>query len=231
MIEQNLQPLPKWSRIALFWGAALLLYIIMMLIPYPHIPDLLFGFGMIGILGGLYGKPRLKTFLRPMKRGKKRMFFLLLFLSYVAAYTPAILLFLFGFSGNAHPASQSLPDYSIPQFLLYLLVTFFGMIGEELLIAVFTFPLWGWLKAKGMRSSRAFLISAILGSLIFGLFHLPTYQWNWLQCILIIGLARLPFTYAWREMDSLWGGILVHYLFDILLFTLVYWGSSLGVAY
>ncbi|EHI69267.1 hypothetical protein ACVRY7_01385 [Streptococcus ictaluri] len=72
-----------------------------------------------------------------------------------------------------------------------------------------------------MSSQKAILIGSILGVLIYGLLHLPTYEWSFYQCLVVIGLGRLPFTYLWFKEDSLRAGIYSYVLYDYWLFALI----------
>lgn len=64
------------------------------------------------------------------------------------------------------------------------------------------------------------MAALLLSSIIFGLLHLPTYQWNWLQVIFVIGLGRVIETAAYVRTKSIWASFLVHYAFDTLAFLL-----------
>ena len=39
----------------------------------------------------------------------------------------------------------------------------------------------------GLSRNKAVLAAWLLSALIFGLLHLPTYDWNWVQCVVVIG--------------------------------------------
>lgn len=48
--------------------------------------------------------------------------------------------------------------------------------------------------------------------------HFKIYHGNLYQCLVVIGLTRLPFNYAWRKADSLWAGIIAHIIYDWIIF-------------
>ena len=222
MIEQNLTPPPKWNKTLIFWGAALILNLVAISLSKSMsvLPSILLGLGAVAILGGLYGTTRLRSFLGPMKAKRKLMFLSLLILSYAATIGMEKLLSVIGTGASEHPAAAAAANQSLPAFLFTLFLMLFSMVGEEVLSALFTFPVWSWLKEKGLNSSLAFFLAAVFSSLIFGLSHLSVYNFNWTQCLLTIGLTRLPFSYAWKKMDSIWGGILIHFLFNALILLL-----------
>jgi membrane protease YdiL (CAAX protease family) len=70
----------------------------------------------------------------------------------------------------------------------------------------------------------AWLVSAIL----FGLIHLPTYGWNLIQCLVIIGSARLVLTLPWIMTKNIWVPTGAHIMNDWFLFTLAVLGAGLA---
>lgn len=77
---------------------------------------------------------------------------------------------------------------------------------------------------RGVALFGAWVISAVL----FGLIHLPTYDWNWIQCIVIIGTARLVLTLPWIMTKNIWVSTGAHIINDWLLFGLGLLGASLA---
>ena len=65
-------------------------------------------------------------------------------------------------------------------------------------------------------------------SVIFGLIHLPTYDWNWIQCLVVIGSARLVLTLPWILTKNIWVSTGAHIVNDWLLFTMTILGASLA---
>lgn len=112
-------------------------------------------------------------------------------------------------------------------------LAFFGktlpqLLGEEL-ITVLPFLALMHLFAKRFGTGRrAALIGAwLVSSALFGLVHLPTYDWNLVQCLVIIGCARLVLTLPWILTKNLWVSTGAHILNDWLLFSM----SLLGAAH
>jgi uncharacterized protein len=103
------------------------------------------------------------------------------------------------------------------------LAFFFGktavqLVGEEVVTIIPFLALlhllvarMGLSRAAGVR--WAWLITAVL----FGMAHLPTYNWNWAQCVLIIGTARLVLSLAYLKTKNLWVSSGAHILNDFLL--------------
>jgi CAAX protease family protein len=67
----------------------------------------------------------------------------------------------------------------------------------------------------------------VVSSLLFGLIHLPTYEWNLIQSILVIGTARMVLTLAWILTKNIWVSTGAHIVNDWLLFTLSLLGAGL----
>lgn len=62
---------------------------------------------------------------------------------------------------------------------------------------------------------------------VFGLIHFPTYNWNVLQCIMVIGSARLVLTLPWIMTKNIWVSTGAHIVNDWLLFLMSLLGASL----
>lgn len=97
-------------------------------------------------------------------------------------------------------------------------VAFFIQIMGEACLSILLFALlykalnraWGR-SAPWVRSLVAWLVSAFL----FGMMHLPTYRWNFLQCLVIffslfLGFAAFVATRSWTIL------FLSHFLYDLL---------------
>ena len=93
------------------------------------------------------------------------------------------------------------------------------LLGEEL-FTILPFLACLWLLHTKLKTSRrtAVLLAWLLSALPFALIHLPTYQWNVLQCLLIIGTARLVLSLAYIFSRNLWVCTGAHVLNDWALF-------------
>jgi membrane protease YdiL (CAAX protease family) len=103
------------------------------------------------------------------------------------------------------------------------------LLGEEL-ITVLPFLLLMTLLTQyfGTGRKRAIVGAWLVSSLLFGLIHLPTYDWNWVQCILVIGTARMVLTMAWILTKNIWVSTGAHIINDWLLFTVSLLGARLA---
>jgi membrane protease YdiL (CAAX protease family) len=92
------------------------------------------------------------------------------------------------------------------------------LLGEELItilpfLAILTF---GHRRA-GLGRNTSVLIAWLVSAIIFGLLHLPTYDWNFVQCLVIIGSARLVLTGAYVWTRNIWVSTGAHILNDWLI--------------
>ncbi|KQQ82490.1 hypothetical protein ASF73_19560 [Xanthomonas sp. Leaf131] len=93
------------------------------------------------------------------------------------------------------------------------------LLGEELLTILPFLALLQWLTARmRLRRRYAVLCAWLLSALPFALAHLPTYHWDLLQCLVIIGTARLVLSLAYVVTRNLWVSTGAHVLNDWALF-------------
>jgi uncharacterized protein len=102
------------------------------------------------------------------------------------------------------------------------------LFGEEIITLLPFLALLQWLsKDLGVGRKGAIVVAWLLTSILFGLIHLPTYDWNWIQCIVVIGSARLMLTLPWILTKNIWVCTGAHIVNDWLLFTMSLIGAGL----
>jgi len=79
----------------------------------------------------------------------------------------------------------------------------------------------------GVGRKGAVVGAWLISSLLFGLIHLPTYDWNLIQCIVVIGTARMVLTLAWMMTKNIWVSTGAHVINDWLLFSMSLLGAGL----
>ena len=105
--------------------------------------------------------------------------------------------------------------------MLFYPRTAIQLLGEELLTILPFLALLYFLVAKaGWSRKRAVLLSWLVTAVAFGLVHLPTYDWNVLQCVLVIGGARMILTLAYIRTKNIWVSTGAHILNDWALFSI-----------
>lgn len=98
--------------------------------------------------------------------------------------------------------------------LFGLLKTIPMLLGEELITLVLLIIIVNLLG--GTR--KALVVGVTVSTIAFGLLHLSTYDWNFTQVLLVIALARIPFTLATLRSDSIYSGYFVHLAYDWIAF-------------
>jgi membrane protease YdiL (CAAX protease family) len=103
------------------------------------------------------------------------------------------------------------------------------LLGEEV-VTVLPFLLVLTLLTQhfGVGRKVAVVGAWLVSSLLFGLIHLPTYNWNFVQCIVVIGTARIVLTMAWLRTKNIWVSTGAHIINDWLLFIFVLVGAGLA---
>jgi membrane protease YdiL (CAAX protease family) len=111
---------------------------------------------------------------------------------------------------------------------LFLAKTAVQLVGEEVLTILPLLALLQWLSVRnGMGRATSVFWAWLITAALFGAAHLPTYDWNWVQCLLIIGTARLVLSLAYIKTKNLWVSSGAHILNDWLLILMNVAGAKL----
>lgn len=182
--------------------------------------------GLLSLVA-MFGLDTVKELLQPTSKPRIKKIVKWVVISFALATASLQLGKLIGVEeANANPIGALLTKDTLGG-LKILATTWISLIGEELFTAAVFFPALYFL-AKKMSQKSALWLAIIISSLFFGALHLPTYQWNWYQCLVVIGLARFPFTLSWLDTNSLRGGIYVHILYDYVIFLPIFIMGLLG---
>lgn len=127
-----------------------------------------------------------------------------------------------GLTDNPMTTKATDPD----AFTVYSQLRFqeiFQLFGEEFL-AILPFLAILHLTTTAFRFGRktGIITAWVCSSIIFGLLHLPTYDWNFIQCIFVIGGSRMLLTFPYIQTKNLWLSYFVHYFYDMLVFTVAF---------
>ena len=102
------------------------------------------------------------------------------------------------------------------------------LLGEEVVtILPFLALLQLFSNGFGVGRKRAIIGAWLITSILFGLIHLPTYDWNWIQCVVVIGSARMMLTLPWILTKNIWVSTGAHITNDWLLFLTGILGAGL----
>lgn len=105
------------------------------------------------------------------------------------------------------------------------------LLGEELITILPFLALLTVLHSRaGLSRTAAVLAAWVLSAIIFGLLHLPTYDWNVVQCLAVIGGARLVLTWAYVWTKNLWVSTGAHIINDWALICSIVFLAPLAAA-
>lgn len=111
-------------------------------------------------------------------------------------------------------------------WITYLQLRFqevFQLLGEEFLAILPFLAILHLVTVKfGWKRKHGVIVGWIISSIIFGLLHLPTYDWNLLQCLFVIGGSRMILTLPYIQTKNIWISYFVHYFYDMLIFTVAF---------
>jgi membrane protease YdiL (CAAX protease family) len=111
----------------------------------------------------------------------------------------------------------------------YFAKTIPQLFGEEVVTILPFLAVLTLLSSRfGVGRKGAVVGAWLISSLLFGLIHLPTYDWNLVQCIVVIGTARMVLSLAWILTKNIWVSTGAHIINDWLLFTLSLVGAGLA---
>jgi len=147
----------------------------------------------------------------------------------VALVVGSLVMKLFGAEANS--ALAGLADQTVGERVLFFLKAAIQLFGEEVL-SILPFLAVMYLFFSHLRCSRtkAILAAWLLSAVIFGLAHLPTYNWNVVQCLLVIGSARLVLTLPYMLTKNIWVSTGAHILNDFVTFGISIVGASAAAA-
>ena len=133
----------------------------------------------------------------------------------------------FTIGATPNPAIATASQLAPTGLALFLTKTAVQLVGEEVLTIIPMLALLHLLVARaGLSRTRALLWAWLGSAAIFGLLHLPTYNWDFVQCLIIIGTARLVLSLAYIKTKNLWVSSGAHILNDWLLILMNVLGSS-----
>lgn len=123
------------------------------------------------------------------------------------------------FGANPNPIMARLPAMSGVDRLLFFGKTIPQLFGEEVLTILPFLAVATFLHGRASFSRRWAIFGAwILSAALFGAVHLPTYGWNLVQCLVIIGGARLVLTLPYVMSKNIWVSTGAHIINDWTLF-------------
>ena len=125
---------------------------------------------------------------------------------------------------TANPAHQAAGGQPAPEVAFFFLRTGIQLFGEEVMSILPFLALLSFLSGRGVSRRSAVLGAWLISAVLFGAAHLPTYDWNVMQSIVLIGSTRLVLTGAYMVTKNIWVSTGAHILNDWIGFA----GSMFG---
>ncbi|MBS9719521.1 CPBP family intramembrane metalloprotease [Tianweitania sp. BSSL-BM11] len=131
---------------------------------------------------------------------------------------------------EANRAGDVLTNADALAVVIFLVRTFIQLVGEEVvtilpLLAVVRFSM----ATTGIGRRGGLAAGVVVSTLLFSAMHLPTYNWNVVQCFVVIGTARLVLTASYLRTGNLWVSSGAHIMNDWSIFAVGYAGSHLPI--
>lgn len=137
----------------------------------------------------------------------------------------SLIMKLFGAEANA--AIHSLGDMGSSDQGQFFLRSLPQLFGEEVLTVLPFLAVLHIAHARfGLSRTASVLVAWLLSSVVFGLVHLPSYNWNLLQCLVVIGSARIILTLAYIKTKNIWVSTGAHIINDWAIFGVVILGAA-----
>ena len=120
---------------------------------------------------------------------------------------------------HANPVFGAMGAMDATGIALFFLKTLPQLFGEELVTILPMLALMTLFHHRlGMSRIAAIFIAWMLSAVLFGALHLPTYGWDFVQCFVIIGSARLVLSLAYLKTRNIWVSAGAHIINDWTLF-------------
>lgn len=180
---------------------------------FMAIPLLTFIFLLKPYWKAIFKKPRAKDY-----------WYMVLFAGLNMIITPVLALVVtgLGFAASGNATGDSLAGAGALELIAFYVGSGIQLLGEELLVII---PFLGVLTILhgrfGVSRKWAIFWAFLASSLWFGAVHLPTYQWNVVQALVIIGGARIALTLAFIRTKNIWVSTGAHIINNWVLFTAI----------
>lgn len=134
-------------------------------------------------------------------------------------YSEFILVQLFHYTLNNDNAFNQ--DGKGGMSILQAIITLIQLIAEEFWsIVPFLFILTICYKAINLSRKTSIIIAWIASSIIFGAYHIPSYDGDLVQAFMVIGVDRILLTFVYLRYKSIWASYLTHVAWNIIPITL-----------
>lgn len=132
---------------------------------------------------------------------------------------------------DPNPAIAALGSGTLIDLIVFIAHAAIQLVGEELVtILPLLAVLWFCVTKMDLSRGVGLAIALVVSTIWFAAIHLPTYNWNVMQCLGGIGLARVMLTVSYLVTRNLWVSAGAHILNDCTLFFLGFASGHLQAA-
>ena len=131
---------------------------------------------------------------------------------------------------DANPSSHLLAETDAAGLSVFLSRTFIQLLGEELVtILPLLAVMWFCVQKLKLPKTLSLVIAIAVSTACFSALHLSTYNWNFVQCLVVIGSARLVLTASYLVTRNLWVSFVAHLINDWSIFVFVFARSHVPI--
>lgn len=132
---------------------------------------------------------------------------------------------------HSNPVFDAMGAMNAGGIALFFLKTLPQLFGEEVVTILPMLALMTLFHRRlGMSRFAAIAIAWLLSALLFGALHLPTYGWDFVQCFVVIGSARLVLSLAYLKTRNIWVSAGAHIINDWVMFGMGLLGAAAHAA-
>lgn len=165
-------------------------------------------------------KPYWKLIFKKPRRKDYGYMVLFAILNMILTPILGILVMVLGFPTSGNAVGDGLVGVSALELAAFYVGTGIQLLGEELLVVIPFLAVLSVLHLKyGVSRKKAIVWAWFVSAMWFGAVHFPTYQWNVIQALVIIGGARIALTLAFIRTKNIWVSTGAHIINDWALFT------------
>ncbi|MGO3751794.1 MAG: CPBP family glutamic-type intramembrane protease [Peptoniphilaceae bacterium] len=187
-------------------------------------PLISYGIFIVSSISSLFilDKKWLKKLIKPLEIKDLFIIIFVLFSTYFIGILVSILVSKTSMVEN--PITGVINNDNILKLFIIMIVQLF--VEEILFVLPFLFI---FNKFKYYNRIMAIIAAWIISSIIFGALHLPTYNYNLFQSLVVISLIRFAISsaYVWRKNLAL--SYLIHVIYDFLILILVLYLKNSGI--
>ncbi|MBU1377205.1 MAG: CPBP family intramembrane metalloprotease [Alphaproteobacteria bacterium] len=122
----------------------------------------------------------------------------------------------------ANPSAAVLAKLQGADLALFVASTLPQLLGEELVtILPFLALLTAFHRGLALPRLASILLAWVISAALFGALHLPTYQWNAAQALLVIGASRLALSLPYLITKNIWASTVTHVTHDWSMFAVI----------